>query len=527
MAGKNVILLHADQQRYDSTGCAGNPFARTPNLDALAAEGTLFTRHITSNPVCSPSRASLMTGLYPPGHNVWTNGVPLNRREYLKVEGRVKIPRRGLPGDGLVHEPPTLADVFAAAGYDTAMFGKLHLTPYIAPLELHYPEGWANWQKGEFDDWHGPYYGFRHVEMTMGHGEQPCHTGHYALWLKREHPDVHRRLVEAAKDRKLPVPEQKDLYPSPLPSELHNSMWLANRVCQYLDNRGSDAARRTSDAARRTSDAKPFLLFVGFPDPHHPFVPPADLAADFEGVPFKPSVDPEGEGMRNSPERHLVQLEKCPITQGQREAAIRYTYAMVHLIDRAVGRIVEALKRLGLWDDTIIAFTSDHGDFLGDHGLLYKGFCASDSLVHVPFILRAPRDPQAGSPLPRRVDVPMSNCDVLPTLAGLAGVRAPDHLHGRDIRSVIQDGKEHFAFVYCADGVPQSVNYCVYDESHRFCYYPHDGQAVLYDHRKDPGECRNVAAEPAYHATAARLLGVLRENMLKHYNPILARVGAW
>ena len=105
----NILIIHADQQRYDSLGCTGNPYVRTPNLDRLASEGTLFTRHISSNTICMPSRASLFTGLYPPGHNVWTNGIPLNRREYSHVNQQ-SIGERVCP------EPPTAADIFAGAG---------------------------------------------------------------------------------------------------------------------------------------------------------------------------------------------------------------------------------------------------------------------------------------------------------------------------------------------------------------------------------------------------------------------------
>lgn len=126
MSRKNVIILLADQQRFDSLACHGNRHARTPNLDRLAAGGTVFTRHLSSSPICSPSRASLMTGLYPPGHNVWCNGVPLNRREYSVTDPRGE---RG-PGDaqsGFHPEPATIADCFTQAGYDTVGFGNLRL----------------------------------------------------------------------------------------------------------------------------------------------------------------------------------------------------------------------------------------------------------------------------------------------------------------------------------------------------------------------------------------------------------------
>jgi arylsulfatase A-like enzyme len=145
----NVLILHTDQQRSDSLGCMGNRYVHTPNLDLLAADGTVFTRHISSNTICMPSRASLFTGLYPPAHGVWTNGVPLNRREYATVDIRSV-------GEGVRPEPPTAADVFAADGYDTAAFGKLHLTPNLAPASFGYQETWSRWEDGGLDDWHGP-----------------------------------------------------------------------------------------------------------------------------------------------------------------------------------------------------------------------------------------------------------------------------------------------------------------------------------------------------------------------------------
>ncbi|MBU0608604.1 MAG: sulfatase-like hydrolase/transferase [Armatimonadetes bacterium] len=261
---QNVILLHTDQQRYDSLGCTGNALARTPHLDALAAGGTMFTRHFTANPICSPSRASLLTGLYPPGHNLWCNGVALNRREFANFDTRSEGERSQTGGGGFVPEPPTMADMFAAAGYDTASFGKLHLTPYLSPPSWRYPETTANWQQGLFDDWSGPYYGFQHCELTLGHGEGACHAGHYGNWLRAEHPEAYARLQE---QQPRPFPEIGDMYVSTLPFELHHSHWLADRLVSYL--RGHDL-----------NDA-PFFAFVGFPDPHHPFAPCADIAPDF------------------------------------------------------------------------------------------------------------------------------------------------------------------------------------------------------------------------------------------------------
>lgn len=494
----NVLVLHTDQQRFDSLGASGNPYAHTPNLDRLAQEGTCFTRHISANPVCMPSRASLFSGLYPPAHGVWSNGIPLNRREYARINAQ------NFDIAYIYPEPQTLADLFAAAGYDTVAFGKLHLTPNLAPPSYGYPESWAVWESGALDDWHGPYYGFRYVEMTQGHGEQPCHLGHYGRWLQQEHPEVYRRVVANAETAPRPLAEQQNLYASALPSELHNSQWLADRFRAYLETR---------------SDERPFFAFIGFPDPHHPFTPPYDVVRDFEDLPVPDPVDPQGEAVRGTPLAN-VGRDVSHLSPEARRIIIRYTYATVALIDRAVGRILQGLEASGHAEDTIVIFTSDHGEFLGDHGRLYKAEVASESLLHVPFILRAP-----GVSLPRRVDTPMSNVDVLPTVLGLAGLEVPEGLHGQDILTVLERGEEHVALAYCAGGDPSLINTTVIDARYRFTLYPRLGWAELYDHQEDPGECHNLAAaQPARVATMRR---IAEQALLQHYHPIVGRVCAW
>ena len=493
----NILILHTDQQRSDSLGCMGNRYVHTPNLDLLAAGGTVFTRHIGSNTICMPSRASLFTGLYPPAHGVWTNGVPLNRREYATLDVRSV-------GESVRPEPPTAADVFAAAGYDTAAFGKLHLTPNLAPAAFGYQETWSRWEDGSLDDWHGPYFGFRHVEMTQGHGEQPCHRGHYAAWLQREYPDVYRAVVENAEVAERPVPALRDLYASAVPGDLHHASWLADRFCAYLDARSGEQS---------------FFAFVGFPDPHHPFTPPYDVIREFEGTGVQASYDPAGAAIVDTP-LSKAGTDVSALTEGERQTVLRYTYAMIAQIDRAVGRIFAGLKQSGLWENTIVVFTSDHGDFLCDHARLRKGFTPSDTLLHLPFILRAP-----GVDLPARVDTVMSNTDVLPTLAALAGVDGPDWVHGVDMVRVVHEGTDHAALAYCSNGHPGMTNYTVYDNAYRFTCYPKTGYTELFDHRTDPGETQNLAAQQPERAVAMRHL--IEERLLLHRNPILARVSAW
>lgn len=500
MTRPNILILHADQLRYDSMGCAGNPHARTPNLDRLATEGTFCSRHISSSPVCMPSRASLLTGLYPPGHNLWINGVALNRREYVRFDPRCS------PTE-VVSQPATVADVFADAGYDTSLFGKPHMTPYLAPAENSYPESYAMWKSGRMDDWRGPYYGFQHAELTIGHGEDPCHMGHYALWLKREHPEALEALTREDRSRERPVPQQEDCFASTLPFDLHNSAWLADRFSSYL--------------REERPSGKPFLSFIGFPDPHHPFTPCEETARQFADAPVPDPVDPDGEAWEGLPSLMVMQHRLRGFTAEDRRMIIRYTYAMVHQIDRAVGRIVEALRATGELDNTIIVFTGDHGDFLCDHGMLYKGYGAADALLHVPLIIRAP-----GGGLPPRIDAPVSNCDVLPTLTALAGIATPDALHGSSLTED-PESDTRTAMAFCNPGDPRGNNYTIYDRQYRFTIYPGLTHTEFFDHRTDAGECVNRAQDDTCRTRRNHLLSELRTRFLEISNPILGRVCAW
>ena len=228
----NFVILCTDQQRADSLGCAGNREARTPNLDALAARGTRFTRHYTPNQICCPSRGTMITGLYPRHHGMTTNGRTLH--------------------DGLA----TLPGVLGRAGWDTHAVGKLHLQPIMAGVEHRMPESVPFWQAGLGRDWHGPYFGYRTVDFMIGESLLATEGGHYAAWLRNEHPDiVPLYQPDAALDG--PLPDLDEAWVCAVPAELHYNTWIAERAVAFLER------------AR-----PPFLLFVSSPDPHHPFSPP-------------------------------------------------------------------------------------------------------------------------------------------------------------------------------------------------------------------------------------------------------------
>lgn len=502
---RNVVIFHADQMRADALGCAGNPARCTPNIDALAADGTRFTRHIAGNPVCMPSRACFFTGLYCTGHGVWTNGVALPRRQYTRIDDQLEK----WAGIRIVPEPPTMADVFSAGGYDMVCFGKLHFTPSLAPREYGYPESKAVWEAGANDAWNGPYYGFRHVELTQGHGEAPCALGHYAQWLRANHPDAALAVEEGRKTAHRPVAGLDDLYASAIPASLHNSAWIGQRACEYIKQ-------------QRPAD-RPFFLFCGFPDPHHAFTPAADTLKKLGDTPVQEPGDPDGRGLQGHPGVAAQRPDRVAnFTPEQRACIYRYTNAMVHQIDCAIGEVMEALRSAGLEDNTLVVFTSDHGDFLCDHGLLRKWVFATDCLLRVPFILRCP-----GLDLPPVIDRPMSNVDVLPTLCGLTGVTPPAYLHGRDAVAAARAGQEYPVFAHASTGRPEMVNLTCYDGRYRYTVFPGGGFAELFDHREDPAETHNLAREGGHADTMRRLRDEIAQSMLNTWNPTHGCVSAW
>ncbi len=446
---------------------------------------------MAANPVCMPSRASLLTGLYPPAHNVWCNGVALPRRG---VDLPENAPAR--------EEPATLADVCAAAGFDTAALGKLHLTPGVAPYARGTESG-AFLASPEGAAWRGPYYGFRHWEWTHGHGPAVGRHGPYADWLRERDPAAARRLLDPPGAP--PVPGLDDLYALDLPFDLHVSAWLAERAAAYLE--------------RERPRGRPFLLFVGFPDPHHPFTPCRELLETFAGAPVPEPLDAAGEGMRAPCVDAACQVEAGRHPPAALREARRYTAALVAGIDRAVGRILDALDRAGLREDTVVAFTSDHGDFLGDHGRLRKGTAACDALLRVPLLLRAP-----GSRLPARIDAPVSNVDVMPTLLAAAGAPVPAGLDGLDLATAPRD---RCAFAFAASGRAGTRNLTAFDERRRYTWYPGADYEELFDHEADPAEVRNLAGEPAHRAVAAHLRAALGAALARTHNPLLARIGPY
>ena len=494
MTHPNIILFCTDQQRSDSLGCSGNDFAATPNIDRIAAAGTRLVNHRTPNPICSPSRASMFTGLYPRTHGLCCNGIALDPTL------------------------PTLPAILASSGYRTHGVGKFHLQPMRAPAELELPDSFAYWSRPGAESWDGPFYGFEQIQSVIGHGQDVVKGGHYARWLAEHHPDAVR--LHAPQHALDPAPDDLDeCWKSAVPPELHCNRWIARRAAAYID----------------TAD-EPFFLFVSFPDPHHPFAPPRPYCDSFDpaDVPMPRAV--EGELDRMPPyilqPAHSDEQGKLLLTKDLSESTLRrtiaHTYGMVQMIDDCVGTVLEALERRGEMQQTLIAFTSDHGELLGDHGLLRKGPPPYRQLLEVPMILKGP-----GIPAGRNIDALTSHIDLAPTLLDFAGIdRVPPGLEGVTLRPLLTGGVEAVRDAQYSEYHPRAAadlyNQTIRTDQWRLTLYPlHEDWGELFDMEVDPYEHENRFDDPSLSDVVKRLTERMRSEFPPRAGIDAPRLSMW
>ena len=485
---KNVIVFNTDQQRADSLGCMGNRLARTPVIDQLAAEGVVFRRHYAVNPVCMPSRAAFLTGRYPQVNGVCDNGIRLPETEV------------------------TLPELFRRRGYRTASFGKIHLQNYMGQVDDTSMESSARWESGQLDGWTGPYYGFETALLTSCHGDR-C-GGAYGQWRKRAFPEVR-------------IPDQQDAgvdsipalacYPSVLPLEAHHSTWVAEGAVRFL----------------REVAGSPFYMHVSFADPHHPFAAIPEYLRLFSGVRFPPPHAVAGENdTKPRPYRDAMNGDpfnkdgnaRCyaELTADAHQRIMAHTHGMIALIDDCIGRVLKELERLRLREGTLLLFTSDHGDFLGDHGFLFKGQLPCRSLLHIPLIMVDP----GGDP--GIVDEVTSNIDVMPTVLEVCGLEQPDFLQGVVLPEPGEAPRRDHAFeIGWSKASRDYHHFSIIKREWRLSYFPLLKEGELYDLHSDPWEHHNLFASSAHREIRDRLMGELLAAEGAANCPVLPYAADW
>ena len=454
----NILWYCTDQQRFDTIGVLGNPHARTPALDRLVSDGVAFTRAYCQHPICAPSRASFMTGRYPSAVHVNYNG-----NDYFPKEAEATLVSR----------------LLAEAGYDCGLVGKLHLA------------GSKNRRESRADDGFR-YFKWNHTSVNPLSPDQDD----YADWLSKKGLDPAEvvRLPHRKMDRVMaPTPERDNV-----PPDLHQTTWCTEKALEFI---GQAQA--------------PWMLCVNVFYPHKPFNPPWEYYRRFDpaAMPFphfRESDIAHQDGLAEAGVR--FQTRSLPPDERNARALYAAYCAMVALVDDQFGRILSFLDETAQLENTVVLFTSDHGEMLGDHGLVLKGCRFYEGGVHVPLIWSWPEHFRCGMRSSALVEL----IDIAPTLLDLAGLPIPERTQGKSLLPILTGRAEpdkHREFVRSEyfDHRPSSpVHATMYrDDRWKIVAYhsaDHDDLGELYDLENDPWEFIDLWQNPEYRDLKLQLL---------------------
>ena len=429
---RNIVLIMCDQLRPDFLGAYGADFIPTPHIDALAADGTVFDNAITASTVCAPARMSFLTGEFVSGHDAWTNTM--------------------LPRDGVEFLPERMN----AAGYMTAAVGDYDHAPLEEP------------------------YGYQYRKLETGGGP----TCDYTRELKKRYPDVPGKYPH--------TPDSRFLYPE----EDFYDRWSADCAVEFIESYTKTG--KAPDGTAPADAGAPFFLYCGFLSPHGPLIPPAEVAGTVDPVKIPevivserpdediPAVERYRRRFLNPPQAFT---DSPAIAEQRRRSRVLYAEMIVE-IDRLVGRVVKSLKDNGIYENTTIIFTSDHGSVENDYNVLTKGPWPYKPQLFIPMIIAGDPRLKKGS----HCDALCGNLDIGATALDIAG---DDRAFGVS-RSMLG----------LADGsVPErEINmseFCdscktLVDKRYTFTYYPFTGVTCLFDREEDPKELVNLGGRPEY-----------------------------
>ena len=462
----NILLITSDQQHWHTMGLL-NPEIKTPNLDRLAKQGTMFTRGYCPNPTCTPTRASIITGKYPSQHGAYSLGTKLMESEH------------------------TVGEDFMAAGYRTALVGKAHFQPLKGTEAFPSLEAYPILQDMDFwRNYKEPFYGFEHVELARNHTDE-AHVGqHYAIWLEEKGctnwRDYYRPPTgnNASQKRTWEIPE-----------EYHYGTWIAERSCDLLE--------------QYKENDEPFFLWSSFFDPHPAYLVPRPWDTMYDPESLTVAQVTPGEHDKNPPHFQLTQTEKPDFSPWKSSGMglhgfqshlhdkdelakdVAIYYGMVSLMDKQIGQIMDKLDALGMAENTLVVFSSDHGHFYGQHGLKAKGAFHYEDMVKVPFVVRQPGKVAAGV----QSESLQSLVDLAPSFLSAAGIDVPHGMTGEDQSPVWYGEKEtvrdHVIVENHHDPLTLHVKTYVNDRYKLTVYYGQE-YGELFDLQEDPGEVNNL-----------------------------------
>lgn len=470
----HIIFITCDQLRMDALGCYGNSVVKTPNIDRLAETGVLFNRGFAACPVCSPNRGSMATGRYPSVHGLRVNGTKLPETEI------------------------TLMDVLRENGYTTCGVGKMHFEPQWRTRQRNTPDpspdDAINPQPDTF-----PWYGFDRILVSEDH-----RIGPYADYLTEHGLDTWADLHSFSYPQSACA---RSIYPK----EHHQTNWIADRSIDMIREQKAEA---------------PLFLWTSFIDPHHPFNPPApyDTMYDPAEMPLPKFNEAEASNWpakyrkkyeETSGGHEAIGMNTLPDEEWQKITA--YYYGMITCIDDAIGRMLDVIdQELGL-DQTVIVFTSDHGEMLGDHHLLFKG-TMFDEVTRVPLIATGP-----GIEAGQTCDSLISTIDIMPSLLACAGAENPASVQGESFTSAFKNApaNKRTSLLIESDNGSRTL----WKPEARLTWHGQNDQNELYDHKKDPNCFTNLWDAPESKTLQQEMMGELTDQIIHNIDPLPLRIG--
>jgi arylsulfatase A-like enzyme len=460
----NLLVFMVDQWRYDAAGHAGNRIVRTPHLDRLAAEGVRLTRAFTTAPLCTPARASLWSGLLPTHHGMLINS---HWRAPAPSPANARLPAG----------TPTLGTVLRDAGYATAYFGKWHVGP---------------------DDDLG--------RCGFDHRPPPD------AFRRRLSDRGVRREVRRAIARDYIVRDYLFAGITNVDGDDFYEIWLCSQAGDWIARHV-----REQRSAPPAGAGRPFACVVSLPGPHPGYVVPERYAARYDpaAMPLWPNA---ADDLADKPAPQRLFRDRIThsgsLSDDEWRTCIARYYAFCTLIDDQLGRLLAALRSLGVERDTLVLFVTDHGDPLGAHRLWDKGPFLYEEQIHIPCVARLP----GVLPAAAACDAFAALHDLMPTLVEGLGLTLPRPVDGRSLWPLLRgapppaDWPDDAYVQYHGEAFGLYSIRALRTARHKYVYYPFD-RDELYDLDADPGECRNLAADPAAGATLAELRARLVRRM--------------
>ncbi|MCA8990842.1 MAG: sulfatase-like hydrolase/transferase [Planctomycetaceae bacterium] len=471
MMRPNILWICTDQQRFDTVSSLGNLRINTPHVDQLVEQGVAFTQAYCQSPVCTPSRASFLTGRYPQTTRCRQNGQKMPDNERL-------LPR-----------------MLADAGYRCGLSGKLHL---------------ASCANGR-------------VEERIDDGYEVFHWSHHPQPDWPENAYTQWLTSKGVTWEELYQGPEKDYVKHGIPTEYHQTTWCAEKAIEFINEAPADG-RPWLFSVNMFAPHHPFDPSPEYLARYRPEDMPVPKWRDGELESKSNFQRLDHEWAHNSPGGMRV----SDITPQQSQAITAAYYAMCEQIDDQVGRMLAALDASGQRENTIVIFMSDHGEMLGDHGLYLKGPHFYDEAIHVPLVMSLPGTFAGG--LRRSAFVELT--DLCPTLLECCGLRVEPQIQGESFRKLLVDPlapDEHRADVYC-----EYTNSWTHHRSYgsmlrtrdfKLVVYHGTGEGELYDLREDPDEFENLWSNPATQAVKLQLMQRLFDRSFFTLDPMPPRLG--